>query len=131
MSARASAGGTGLLALTGAAMALALAPPPALADGCADAGVRAAQGGTRLPECRAYEMVTPADKNGDAIRYATMSDPPGGGITFKSTGAFGGSPSSVGADCCARRGDAGWVSTSCNFATSGRLPAPPMTASGS
>ncbi len=47
-------------------------PPAALAQGpCANEGFREAQASTFLPDCRAYEMVSPPDKNGgDVIAWA-------------------------------------------------------------
>ena len=119
--ARTSPCAVALTAAAGLAIALAGAPP-ALADDCPNATVRSQQHGTRLPECRAYELVSPARKNGNAIKTGFMSDPAGGGVTFESTGAFAGAQSSVAGQYYARRTDGGWVTRSYNFPNTSRVP---------
>lgn len=42
-------------------------PVPVRSEGCPNEAIREAQGSTYLPECRAYEMVSPVDKNGANI----------------------------------------------------------------
>jgi hypothetical protein len=42
-------------------------PTPALAQECANEAVRAQQGSTYLPDCRAYELVSPQEKNGSEV----------------------------------------------------------------
>jgi hypothetical protein len=55
---------TPLLALVVALTAL---PAAAQAEGCPDEQARSERGSTSLPDCRAYEMVTPPQKNGAVI----------------------------------------------------------------
>ena len=45
------------------------------ADSCPNAAIRAAQGSSFLPECRAYEQVSPVEKNGNDI-WAGRPMPP-------------------------------------------------------
>src|ERR1700733_7063369 len=47
-----------------ATAALGLTPAPALADDCPNAALRAENNSTQLPECRAYEQVSPVFKEG-------------------------------------------------------------------
>ncbi len=42
-------------------------PPAVQSGGCPNEERRAEQGATRLPDCRAYEMVSPLDKNGSNV----------------------------------------------------------------
>ena len=75
--------------------------PPGAGTGCANDARRIASSSTFLPDCRAYEMVSPVDKNGFGIETAFVeatplahaaidqSDPGGGAITYSSKQAFG------------------------------------------
>ncbi len=79
-----------LCALTGA---LALSGAPALAAGaCPNEQVRDEQGATHLPDCRAYEMVSPPFKGGYAAGEVEGVEPNGEGVAFESLGVFAGAP---------------------------------------
>jgi len=70
---------------------------------------------TTLPDCRAYEMVTPVDKAGQDVALPghdsyIQATPAGDGITFNSEGSFAGQPTSLFANqYLARRSAEGWV----------------------
>lgn len=104
------------------AAAAASASPAAAADVCPNAAVREQQGVTRLPDCRAYEVVSPVDKNGAAIRQVVAARPEGDGVAFWSTGAFAGAPGNMAGNYSAQRGADGWVTRSLNPPVLGRNP---------
>ncbi len=81
------------------------------ADACPNAAIRAAQGVGQVGNCRAFEMVSPGDKNGaDVYIYATQSAPSGNAVAFQSSGAFAGAEGSGHGDgYVARRTPNGWV----------------------
>jgi hypothetical protein len=91
----------GAIALAGTLGALLVCSAPALAgapetqETCSNEQLRAEQPfGPRLPDCRAYEMVTPLDKNdSDAVvkeREAARASVSGDAITYESAGVFAG-----------------------------------------
>jgi hypothetical protein len=68
---------------------------------------------SELPECRAYELVTPPFKEG-ALTSLTAVSPDGSRVIVKSLGDFGdagNNPSNFGATYELRRGPSGWNST--------------------
>ncbi len=100
------------------------APGSNHSEGCANEQLRAEQpSGLGLPDCRAYEMVSPLEKNdGDAIaggrggcfvEYSNRSSVSGGAIVYESPGSFGGA---AGSRLCnayvSRRGGDGWSTRS-------------------
>jgi hypothetical protein len=98
-----------LIAALGVVVVLALGGlSPALADDCPNAALRAQSNSSELPDCRAYEMVTPSYKEGFAIFQETFADD--GKVAFWSTGNFAGNQ--VGGQYnqyVASRGSSGWT----------------------
>jgi hypothetical protein len=64
----------------------------ALPSSCSNNAIRAQQGATFLPECRAYEQVSPVDKGGFEVASdgAVDAKASGGAVAFASFGAFSG-----------------------------------------
>jgi hypothetical protein len=102
-----------LTALTGAAAAmLSLTAVPALADDCPNAALRAQNNSTQLPDCRAYELVSPQFKEGYAAVPTGITD--AGRLTFIANGVYaniGNGAAGVpgGNTYLATRDGAGWV----------------------
>ncbi len=71
-----------------------LAPPAQAADGCANAAFRTGAA-ARLPDCRAWEQVSPVDKEGnDVVNSGTIASVAGGDrVYFNAAGAFAGAES--------------------------------------
>jgi len=92
---------------------LGLSAAPALAEDCPNAALRAENSSTRLPECRAYEMVTPLYKEGFPVESAvTRSFTNDGVVSFASFGSFAGNQQAVFNRYHATRSEAGWVTSS-------------------
>lgn len=84
-----------LFALTALGSLFAVSAGTARAAECPNEGIRDAQHATFLPDCRAYEVVSPADKDG----YGILSEPSqaasgGSGVAYASFGAFAGAEGS-------------------------------------
>ena len=86
VSANAGRPGAGVLTLIlGALCASSFSPASAAADGCANAAIRVGQGATQLGDCRAFELVSPSDKNGaDVYIYASHSSADGSAFAYQS-----------------------------------------------
>ena len=107
--------------------------PGLVSETCSNAGLRAEQPfGLTLPDCRAYEMVSPLDKNDSDIEAGgARASVPGPGeaqaLTYLSRGAFA-DPLSAQFEnrYIARRGADGWVTQSINqpayYEASGTFP---------
>jgi hypothetical protein len=82
----------------------------ASAGGCPNEALRVGPSAL-LPECRAYEMVSPVDKSGGAVypNFNVQSSPSGEAIEFLSTSAFAGAPSNNLNAYIANRGDEAWT----------------------
>ena len=91
--------------------ALGASAAPALAGDCPNEQLRSENNSTRLPECRAYEMVTPLYKEGFPINPETFSDD--GAFAYQSTGSFAGNTlGTITNEYVATRSSAGWTTTS-------------------
>jgi hypothetical protein len=75
-----------------AALSALSAAPASAAEACPNQTLRQEQRSTALPDCRAYELVSPPEKGGsDVIRQTSKSHvaTDGDGVTFSAVGAFG------------------------------------------
>ncbi|HXR31316.1 MAG TPA: hypothetical protein VN752_09270 [Solirubrobacterales bacterium] len=95
--------------------------PPVNPGSCANEAIRKAQASTYLPDCRAYEMVSPPDKNQGGVdqggefglKLLSVSRD-GNAAAFCSTALFGDPPSEQGFKCApyvSRRGPGGWATS--------------------
>ena len=81
---------------------------------CPNEEARKEQKATMLPECRAWEMVSPVDKNGGNVDFEAWSvyaADDGNAVSFRSRGSFGDTKGSGGLGQTAyisRRGTGGW-----------------------
>ncbi len=108
------------------------APAPALAETCPNAQFRVGPS-LHLPDCRAYELVTPSFKNGDAAtEYSDIShygdiSPNGEAVGFSSETAFAGAGSNEGLfgadEYVAQRTSAGWMTNALELPSSEYLSA--------
>jgi hypothetical protein len=95
-------------------------PAPALAsDTCPNAEVRSEQASSFLADCRAYEMVSPVEKEGGDVSTSPTEEqisPDGERVKFISMTAFGGAlgSESQGAEYISQRAPDGWSTTSIN-----------------
>jgi hypothetical protein len=101
-----------LCALPAAAL---VAPGAALADNCPNAAFRTGPA-LHLPDCRAYELVTPGFKNGDAPFEGYLHVSPNGeAVGFTSGTTFAGAEANEGllesVPYVSRRTEAGWTTT--------------------
>jgi hypothetical protein len=78
-----------------AAAALGLAAAPALADDCPNAALRAQNNSAQLPDCRAYEQVTPEFKEAFPPAVNGLTDD--GRLTYESNGNYAGNGNGLGA----------------------------------
>jgi hypothetical protein len=121
------------LSLLGLAATLAGGGPAASADAtCVNEALREAQHSTFLPECRAYEMVSPPRKNGGSVMASsarTVSAEAGGAVAYSSLAGFGDvEGTGVATDYLAQRslaadpGDNGWSTHAISPPASRPLP---------
>jgi len=89
----------------------------ARADGCPNQQARSEEGWGRLPDCRAYELVSPTQKNGnqagalqDSPTYSVAS-PEGEGLLYGSSGPIGSTSTGVDIFSVARRSSSEWTSS--------------------
>jgi len=90
--------------------------PPANPGNCANEEVRQQQSSTYLPDCRAYELVSPPGKNQGAIDLALAAfSRDGNGAAFCTSAIFGEPPGQQTFACApyiSRRGPGGWNTSS-------------------
>jgi hypothetical protein len=108
-----------LMGIIGAYAAPMIWPDVASAGSCPNEEVRAEQGAGRLPDCRAFELVTPEIKadNGDFGRHGNFGVnpygfPDGNHVYYYSTVPFPGAPSGGFGNALSTRTASGWVNTS-------------------
>ena len=99
-------------------------PSVAGAQSCPNEEVRAEQGSTRLPDCRAFELVTPELKgdNGNFFGINPYGSPDGDHVYYLSLQPMPGAGNGGLANMLSTRSSSGWVNTSL---------APPATGPGS
>jgi hypothetical protein len=93
--------------------------PSSAPDSCSNAIIRSAQFSSYLPDCRAYELVSPMDKKGANIAAdgdTAQSAVNGNAIKYYSTTAFGDAVgiSTRGAEYVSQRGEEGWSTHAIN-----------------
>jgi hypothetical protein len=107
-----------ILSMVATALLLAL---PAAAQACANEQLRAEGHSTNLPDCRAYELVTPPFKFGQPPSTFGAVTADGDKVMFGNLGAFGepGSDRGIeGVEYIASRATAGWSSAAVNVSIS-------------
>jgi len=80
-----------LTLLTAGSLILASSGPALAGESCPNEAIREEQG-SKLSDCRAYELVSPSDKNGAEVITKTDKThvaPDGNAVTFSSLGGFG------------------------------------------
>jgi hypothetical protein len=97
------------------------APGAAGAASCPNESLRA--NSPQLADCRAYELVSPVDMNGNGLEQAFAVSPDGNAVGYGTINVFGDeAPSSVTGKWAARRGSEDWSSATLNVPTLGRVP---------
>ncbi len=105
-------GATALVAIVFGLMISLITVPVATADECPNTRVRFLTNSTGLPDCRAYEMVSPPYKQGFPIT-APIRFTDDGVMSFRSLGVFAGNAMAGPANLYhARRSAVGWVTSS-------------------
>lgn len=98
-------------------------------DACPNAAIRAQQHSEHLPDCRAYELVSPVDKNGYPVMHlgnvasgmsALSAD--GNRATFMSYGSFADSTSGMPTSYVADRTPAGWKTRAASPGATSPMP---------
>jgi hypothetical protein len=80
---------------------------------CGNEGIRVEQGSQGLADCRAWEKVSPADKNDSDALFGITRAAPDGGLYWTSFAAFAGAPAADGGAYVSRReGPGTWQTNS-------------------
>jgi hypothetical protein len=97
----------------GLCLVVCLIPAAAVADSCPNAEFRTGYS-ARLPDCRAWEMVSPVDKANNDVFAGFRSTADGSALAYSSFGGFAGSTTAgfYNSGYVARRTGTGWVTTS-------------------
>ncbi len=103
-----------VLAAAASIAGLGLTSTPAMADDCPNATLRAQNNSTQLPDCRAYELVSPVFKEGFSPVFAGFTDD--GRLAYASNGNYagngnGGAAITGGNQYVAIRSASGWPTT--------------------
>jgi hypothetical protein len=115
--------GVSVAAALGVTASLVAVAPASAADDCANAAVRAQQlHGSQLPDCRAYELVSPVEKNGRGMFPERFFSANGDQILVTGPGPLLESLSGLSGHIRAERGANGWTATSVAGPTPGRFP---------
>ncbi|HYJ00369.1 MAG TPA: hypothetical protein VEX36_11940 [Thermoleophilaceae bacterium] len=94
------------------ALGLAAAPKASADDACANAALREQNNSTGLPDCRAYEMVSPTYKEGFVVEPAGFGFTDDGVVSYQSFGTFAGNPQAIlPIPYHATRSATGWTTT--------------------
>jgi hypothetical protein len=112
--------GGGIAAAVMLALFLLIGANPARAEACPNEQLRAEDHSTSLPDCRAYEEVSPPFKDGQTVTFLAQDGiaVDDEALSYNSTGGFGepgGDYGHPGTYYVARRGATGWSSTPVNL----------------
>ena len=105
--------GLACVAVLGLAALLGASGPAAADTGCANGAIRDAQRATYLPDCRAYELASPANKNSTDVGWnRTRASLDGSKVAFVSTSGFGDAQAAaLNGGYLASRSASGWTTT--------------------
>jgi hypothetical protein len=94
-------------------------------ENCPNSNLREEDNSTALPDCRAYEQVSPSDKNGYGATPANLLAAGGERDAFQSVGAFAGATAISGLginEYVAHRTSSGWITQSTETYAPGLIP---------
>jgi hypothetical protein len=120
---------TVLAAVAASVVSLGLGSVPAMADDCPNEALRAENNSTQLPECRAYELVSPVFKEGFAPLIQGFADDR---LAFAANGnyannGYGGSAATGGNQYISVRSASGWITKAPGPSAPDYFPANPLS----